>query len=401
MDSKFFIKEKFQNFYQKDFTLNETAIREIEKREFAFNLFEGWMLRHKSFKNVKNLKTFISSTVPLDVYFSCAYYVNPEEEMDNKDWMGADLIFDIDADHIPTPCKKIHDTWICESCGFTGRGITPEKCPICNSEKFSTSTWPCEECLLSAKEETIKLLDILTQDFGLSETEIRTFFSGHRGYHVHIESETVKSLDATSRKEIVDYVTCQGFDLKLDSNSFKTYGSGNKWTQRINNELINFIQKATEDDLKDLGLKENIVRNIIKNKDALMRNLSFGAYEGVRGIGVKTLSRLIEHVTKSCSVKIDTVVTTDIHRLIRFPETLHGKTGLKKVEFSPSQIDTFDPLERALAFREEDEITIFISDAPKFRLGDSIYGPYRNKKATLPISVAILLICKGKAEVAK
>ena len=36
---------------------------------------------------------------------------------------------------------------------------------------------------------------------------MHVFFSGHRGYHVHIENEAVRSLDAMARKEIVDYVT--------------------------------------------------------------------------------------------------------------------------------------------------------------------------------------------------
>jgi len=29
--------------------------------------------------------------------------------MENKGWIGADLIFDIDADHIETRCKTEHD----------------------------------------------------------------------------------------------------------------------------------------------------------------------------------------------------------------------------------------------------------------------------------------------------
>ncbi len=51
----------------------------------------------------------LAETVPSDVYHSCAYYENPDFDMDKKGWIGADLVFDIDADHIPTTCNKIHD----------------------------------------------------------------------------------------------------------------------------------------------------------------------------------------------------------------------------------------------------------------------------------------------------
>ncbi len=50
----------------------------------------------------------------------------------------------------------------------------------------------------------------LENDFGFSQNELRVFFSGHRGYHLHIENEAVRSLDAMARKEIVDYVTGLG-----------------------------------------------------------------------------------------------------------------------------------------------------------------------------------------------
>ncbi len=126
--------------------------------------------------------------------------------MDKKGWLGADLVFDIDADHIPSACNKIHDEFICAKCGFSGRGITPEVCPACEGTKFATKTWPCELCIQSAREEAAKLIDMLSNDFGFSLDELHVFFSGHRGYHVHVEDEAVRSLDAMARKEIVDYV---------------------------------------------------------------------------------------------------------------------------------------------------------------------------------------------------
>jgi len=76
----------------------------------------------------------------------------------------------------------------------------------------------------------------------------------------------------------------------------------------------------------------------------------------------------------------------------------HGKTGFKKVEFSISDIESFDPFKNAIAFKRG-EITVLVSDAPKFRIGEDVYGPYKNCKVELPTAAALLLICKGKAEV--
>jgi DNA primase catalytic subunit len=97
---------------------------------------------------------------------------------------------------------------------------------------------------------------------------------------------------------------------------------------------------------------------------------------------------------------VDTVVTTDIHRLIRLAGALHGKTGLRKVEAPISGIETFDPFRSAVAFKKGTTCVV-VSDVPEFRLGDETFGPYKNRKVELPTAAAMLLICKRRAEVAE
>ena len=73
---------------------------------------------------------------------------------------------------------------------------------------------------------------------------------------------------------------------------------------------------------------------IIEKKDILIdRCLDEGYWDGFFGVSDGTWMKLAEYIKDQQSAKIDTVVTTDIHRLIRMNGTLHGKTGLKKVEF--------------------------------------------------------------------
>jgi len=403
-----FIQRMFREYYMRDYSLNNSVFL-FDKREFGFLLFEGWMLRHKSFKRGDELKDFLQNSVPSDVYCSCAYYEDPEAEMERKGWLGADLIFDIDADHIPTPCNKVHDEWVCGSCGFAGKGITPERCPVCGGEKIEVNTWPCEVCLNSAKTETVKLLDMLMREFGFSEDEVHVFFSGHRGYHVHVENEAIRTLDAVARKEIVDYVYGLGLNTIFHGLGGKGRGIAHVlkgpslddpgWRGRVVRGMRDFIFNAGEEDFKHIGLKKNVIRAIITNKDVILKSWNdVGPWSAVRGVGFETWRRIAEFCAKSQSAKVDTVVTTDIHRLIRLVGTLHGKTGFKKIEFPISGIDDFDPFKSAVVFKKG-TATVFVSDAPEFRLGDEIFGPYKTQKVELPTAATVLLICKGRAEV--
>jgi DNA primase small subunit len=402
------VKKAFLEYYARS-QLPKRSIISTDKREFGFASFDGKMLRHKSFENEDELASFLKNFVPRDAYVSCAFYEFPEAEMDKKNWLGADLIFDIDADHIPTTCDKTHDEWRCNKCGFAGRGLTPEKCPVCENEKFATTTWPCETCLASAKEQMVRLVDMLMDDFGLAENEIGLFFSGHRGYHIHVENRALESLDADARREVIDYVC--GFG-DIDSTLFHERSTrradragrfGGKcagWRHRAVKYVSKFIEKATEEDFKSLRLRKTAIDTIIKNREKILGKLNDKSVLdlGILGVGSKSWNTILEFCVKSGNASVDTVVTTDIHRLIRLTGSLHGKTGFRKTKFPVSRIDDFDPLKEAIAFKEGD-VRVFISRAPKLRVADEVFGPYNNQETELPIAAAMLLVCKGVAEV--
>ena len=405
-----FVYKKFSEFYR-DPSAEILLPASVNQREFAYLLLkERVMVRHRGFGSVNGFRLFLNETVPSDVYHSCAYYENPKAEMAKKGWLGADLVFDIDADHIPTSCNKIHDEWTCGKCGFNGKGITPDFCPNCKSKKFETKTWPCEVCLNSAKEETSKLIEMLKNDFGFTNEELHVFFSGHRGYHVHVENEAVKALDATARKEIVDHISGLGLVIaqrvvrrkpnqKLAAPRFSLHDFG--WNKRLKLGIKRFILDAGEEDFKNAGVTKRVAKTILQSKSAVLKRcLDDGRWDSVKGVGESTWFKLAEFVKEKASANIDTVVTTDIHRLIRMAGTLHGKTGLKKVEFPVARLADFNPFKEAVAFKEG-EVKVSVSDVPKFRLGGKVHGPYRQQEVTLPTAAAVLLICKGRAEVVK
>ena len=409
IDTRTFIRDKFAEYYR-GHSLEIEPPSSIERREFGFFLLkERFMLRHKGFKNAGKLRDFLKMTVPSDAYYSSAYYEKPEEEMEEKGWLGADLIFDIDADHIPTPCAKVHDTWVCSKCGAVGRGAPPEGCPNCGQKNFDEKTWPCEVCLECAKVETMKLTDFLMKDFGFSQGEINVGFSGHRGYHLHIESEGIRELDQMARKEIVDYLVGIGLEPEFHGLEEKMAERRSRvitgpdlgdlgWRGRIARGTYEFLLEVAPEKLEKMGLKKTVSGIIVQHREVLLESWKEKAPWGiVKGIGIGSWRKIAQHGAEKQSVKLDTVVTTDIHRLIRLNNTLHGKTGLKKMKVSIADIERFDPFRSAIAFKEG-MVTVFVSQAPQFRLGEEIYGPYDRQKIELPTAAALLLLCKGAAK---
>ena len=60
------------------------------------------MNRHVKFTTQKEVLDYLSRVAPAHSYHSVAYYEDPgRNTMIDKKWQGADLIFDLDADHLP------------------------------------------------------------------------------------------------------------------------------------------------------------------------------------------------------------------------------------------------------------------------------------------------------------
>ncbi len=403
MDARTFIQSIFADYYKKESDTIQ-APKSIERREFGFILFkDGIMSRHKGFNDEAELRGFIARTVPLHAYYSTAYYGSPQEHMEEKGWLGADLFFDIDADHIPTKCDKEHDTWICRSCGTAGKGSAPEICGKCGNQRFEERTWPCEICLETAKYEVMKLVDILIRDFGFSLKDILCSFSGHRGYHAEIDNESVCNLNSLARKEIVDYVTGIGIDANLhlkrvDRKFFEgPHLDDPGWNGRIARGVYEFLLRGGKKDMQKIGIKGKTLDQLIDKKDIILKSWKDrGPWSLIGGMDEEKWKKIMEQGIENQSSKVDTVVTTDIHRLIRLPNTLHGKTGLLKTSFPTDDIERFDPLKSAIALKSG-EVTILVDRSPKFRLGDESFGPYEDQKVELPMAAAVFLLCKDAA----
>jgi len=399
-----FIKQAFWRYYNTH--KDRIALPpDFKAREFAFLAFaERFMTRHKAIRSSEELFNIIAVLIPSDIYYSTAYYARPAEEMEKKGWLGSDLVFDIDADHIDTPCKASHDMWSCGTCRLTKRGKTPAQCPSCGSTKFVERTWFCDQCLKASKNEVFKLIDFLTKDFGIREQDMHIFFSGHRGYHLHVRNEEVRKLDESQRKEIVDYVLGLGLDAFYQGLYKKPRDAivgpqreDPGWRGRFAREIYRTVLEGTEDELVNIGFSPRQTRRIIRDRSQIGQEwkgkILWGQFEDSFRIKDSTWRTIIERAVSrgALPAEIDTVVTTDIHRLIRLPETLNGKTGLRAA--AVSSLDAFDPFRDPIAF--EGEETVRVTEAPAFRMREDTYGPYMNEEVTLPAAAAMLLLCKG------
>lgn len=411
-----FLKGKFLDYYKN----NLVSIKPppaMTEREFGFLLFrERIMVRHKAFQDFKSFADSLFSLVPSDVYYSTAYYKQPGLDMDQKGWLGSDVVFDVDADHIDTPCKETHDMWTCPKCKETRRGKKPIQCPKCGNEKIEEKAWLCDRCLIAAKEEVLKLIELLTEDFGIKSHEMHLIFSGHRGYHLHIISDKLKTLDDVQRKEIVDYVIGLGLDpaeqglyqgpkdLFLENRHSVVTGpqlTDPGWRGRLAKGVYRIITELDQKQLVELGFSRGASRQIINEREKIetdwSKEILWSYFQDKWGVTDQVWRNVIDKALTLMALpaKIDTVVTTDIHRLIRMPETLNGKTGLKAAMVDLDRLEEFDPFSEPAVFQGMQ--TVRVMEAPQLRIGDQKFGPFSDEKTELPLSAAILLVAKGVA----
>jgi DNA primase small subunit len=370
-----YVRSKFKEYYDR---AEVQPPEEIERREWGIGGWERKIeVRHLRMGSAQELKSRLVREAPLFISYSAAYYEFPDmRPMDRKNWLGADLVFDLDADHLELPCKSRHG-----------------------------SKWVCEECLNAVKEESIKLIEqFLIPDFGFSRKEIGLNFSGNRGYHIHVRDRSIREVGAYARKEIVDYLTGTGIDF--DSMGFRWVpipGRKEKkllgptptepaWPGRIAQLLSKLV---AEKRLGEIGVSEKDAKKIYKKSEQFLESIKNGKWDVVR---LEEKELFWRNVVGKLGVKlgdrIDQTVTADASKLIRLPDSLHGESALlaKRV----NNIEKFDPLKDAVAFSKQ-PVRIKIKKAPEFRLGELTFGPFKDEERELPEYAALFLLCKKEA----
>ncbi len=336
------------------------APRHPEMREYALFPFDApGMRRHMGFPSPERLRETLGSQVPRHVYYSSAYYARPDHpSMKLKGWQGADVIFDLDADHL---------------------------------RKAETMDYPAQ--LRLVRDRFRLLLDeYLFGDFGLDEREVTLAFSGGRGYHAHIHDAAYLGLRSDERRELVEFVMGIGFDPALEAMheegvegtapgaesgpygepkasgrpgrplpTHRLYGPTDPgWRGRFARSLYRFLARwekmpaeaVAQEIVSTAGLPPPRARAMARAlvEEGMARRIrESGSLEVLSpSLRKEFLSAVASTVAVEVQGETDAPVTTDIHRLIRLPGSLHGGTGFRVRPLARGELDGFDPWTDAL-----------------------------------------------------
>jgi DNA primase small subunit len=327
-------------------------------------------VRHLGFDSADTFHSSLARAGPHSVYYSTAYYRRPSDlKMVDKQWLGAELIFDLDADHLA-------DVEAAKARG--------EEVPLANQ-------------LHQVKGKFITLLDeFLFGDFGLTDKDVWITFSGGRGYHAHVTEERLMQFGSRERREVVDYITgkvpvVRGTEVP-DVSVFMTpevtkarewQGKVTKeeafrlapvnavgWPGRISRTLWQLLDthafQAPRPEARKwlMGLEgigpttaDKFLDKMERMRDKSSRDFTMEELLAQGRISHRKdpLYRVAEHALAQYTMPLakgetDEPVTADTKRLIRLPGSLHGKSGLKVVILKRDELNEFDPLRDAVAF---------------------------------------------------
>ena len=375
------------------------------RREFGFIwIGKKFFLRHTGFSSAEAFRSFVVREAPHHAYYSTAYYKTPSAPtMKEKEWLGADLIFDLDADHLP------------------------------NADEMTF-----EQQLAEVKKQARKLLhDYLLGDFGFERENVRIVFSGGRGYHFHVNDPRVLQLDSAARREIVDYVSpnetvaaslfeewSKDKGKKKDKfgnvqrNKEVPAASAPGWNGRITRSVAAFLDQVTAMDertarrtLMELpGIGEKSAQEIysrLRESSGVTtpdgqphrptdRIRAYGYLEQFPLMGRENVVKaLIEQAKVAAPGETDEPVTADIKRLIRLPGSLHGKTGLRVTPLTVDSFETFDPLRDAVALPDAPVRVVVSKPADVTLRGERVQ--VEPGEQDLPLHVAMFLVLRRSA----
>lgn len=350
----------------------------MDQREFGYMQFgQPGMVRHLSFKNMKELTATIMKETPSDIYCSNAYYRFPTYPMQEKRWLGADLIFDIDGKDLNLSCVPSHTYLLCASCAHASSPEEKEySCPACGGKKVENISIPCSKCIDGSKKEVRRLTELLTADLGIQRNDIKVYFSGNNGFHVHISDGAYISLDPQARSDLVGYIS--GAGLMAESVGVRKGNAENLFFIKFPKSGLAYGWRSRVADKLKIESSSTIkLKHVVEQKG-----------------GYNAFKIELDRVARDMGARIDPQVTTDVHRVFRMPGTLNSKSGLVKMRCE--DLELFDPSIDACVLGDS-KVAIRVKTPVKLKLKNKAFN-ITKESAELPAYAAVYLICKGLAE---
>ena len=382
------------------------------RREFAAFPFsvQTLMRRHASFRAAEDLRGFLEEEAPRHVYYSSAYYRNPSDAtMAAKEWLGADLIFDLDADHLRQAEGKTY----------------------------------AEQLTLARARFRDLVDDFLFGDFGFDPRDVALVFSGGRGFHAHVHADAVLSLSSGERRELVEYILGVGVDPREgvhevregDRGPALSMGFGAElsgaeagrptgprqrpyqrlaapdapgWPGRLTRSFFRILTRWEEGgvelaarEMREAGASETVAREWAERlvRDGKGRRIREGLSLDVTTseFPPALLAQILDQARIEVQGETDAPVTTDIHRLIRLPGSLHGGTGFRVLPIARDDLDRFDPFRDApVSFAGLEPVEVqLLTDVDYPTVPEATRGK-EGERLTLPRATALFLTLRGE-----
>ena len=388
-----FLLKAFRKYYK----VNTPILPDrFTRREFGFMFFDKtYVQRHMGFSTPQDLHKFMMGQVPSHSYYSTSYYRKPDAPtMDEKGWMGAELIFDLDADHL---------------------------------EGAENMTYA--EMLLEIRRQMINLVDrYLLDNLGFQEDQIHITFSGGRGYHAHVRTPDIMTLGSPERRELVDFITGSGLNIdwvfpfnRVATSQIAT-GNGVRtniakdrlipdedsggWRLMMRHSLMNVVNDICDGDVKQFkreypSIKGSQTSTLLKAQEELRKTRGTLFEKNSMAILSQSTQNILVKVMKEdmaprLSGEVDEPVTADIKRLIRLPGSVHGKSGLRVTPITRAELTDFDPLQMAVpAEYSDDEVKITMRKDTKLDMKGQHFD--LSGETTVPEYAAVFLIGRKMA----
>ena len=303
-------REERKQYYTEEWDMNNVPnfiLTTLKDREFGFDHNgNGPRDRYNGFNSPDDLKNFLQKRCPFATYTSVSLYENPKKR---KNWIKAELVFDIDAKDLPV-----------KNCDCKAREV-------------------CESCLGDSKELLMLTADVLKGDLGLKK--INFIYSG-RGYHIRVLDEGIMQENSVVRGEILDYV----------SGSVLPEGIQWKW----NNGFPLIFKKRAIKFMKMLSEEKIIeIKNINGTKASKVKEKMGQIIEEFENGDLSTLKKILKNKGTESFLEnlriynasiLDGKVTIDVKRILRLPSSLHSAVSMKCMEVK--KIEKFNPLKDAV-----------------------------------------------------
>jgi len=378
---------RFSEYYQSLSVSDIWAPPRLRSREW---MFIPWGSkppdRHRALPTKGDLLSYLQTRGPHSCFHSTAYYEDPgQRKMSEKGWLGADLIFDLDGDHLP--------------------GVSDNDFPGM-MEKIQEQAWSLWN-------------DFLHPEFGFKEEYVQTTFSGHRGFHIHVRDPAYLHLDSNARRELVNYITGVGIDVKS-----VMAGPDIGWSDRIDLGFDGVIDSLSSISSSSENSKQLVseLHSSLKSRnftcsEELIRRLADESSKGDRIARLRqdrsrtvfTTPKLNEtfwELVKGAPLAVgetDENVTVDVKRVIRWVGSLHGKSGLRVTEFPLERLEpdtsiSFDALSSTHVFSTQSSIKVeLVSDDVTARIANQDVSGSTGDVFDVHEAMATFLSLKGWA----